>query len=106
MKKNEDKEFEAALKKSMLSNKGKIDGSAMFVSLYSDGMYKDPLACLQLGMAIMMDKPIVLIGLQGAKLPEHLKKIATFVDEVDSVEDASGAIVKALSLIPKENDLQ
>jgi hypothetical protein len=59
-----------------------IDGSVAFVSLYSDGMAdfrKDPIPSIQLAIAILLDKPIILALLSGRTPPSKLLKIADAV---------------------------
>lgn len=57
--------------------------SAMFVSIATKNFIKDPLCALQLGMAILMDKPIVIIADKNEKMPEALVKIAKVIEKVD-----------------------
>ena len=68
-------------------------------------MVKEPLPLLQLGMAIMLDKPIVLLVRRGAKVPNHLKKIAMSIeyikdDSQKEIERATIAILNDTQSVP------
>jgi hypothetical protein len=63
-------------------NREKIASSGAFVSFFSKGCLDDPLVMMQLGMAIMMDKPILVVGTDDTEIPENLKRVATRVERV------------------------
>jgi len=70
-----DRSFVEALQE----NIEKIDGSATFVSLWHPSMAdfkKDPWPAIQLAIAILLDKPIVLACLKGRTPPKHLLRLA------------------------------
>ena len=59
-----------------------INASVAFVSLYSDAMAdfrRDPWPTIQLAIAILLDKPIILAVLPGRKPPPKLMQIADAV---------------------------
>jgi hypothetical protein len=71
--------------------------SSVFASILSGDLTKEPLCALQLGLAILLDKPIILIVDHAVKLPKHLVKIAEVIERVDikdpaTVERASKSI--------------
>lgn len=71
-----DKEKKEKFKKWWVKNAGKLEGTDVFLSLFTEG-YKEDYKCLaELGLAIMLDKPIALLVEKGTKVPENLKKIA------------------------------
>jgi len=57
-----------------------VSESAAFCNIWNEKMRTDPLAdpmpLLQLGYAMFLDKPIVILLPQGAELPEHLARAA------------------------------
>lgn len=60
--------------------KNKVEGSSIFTGIFSSDYVKDPLCILQLGTAILLDKPIALLVVNGTKVPEHIKKIAQHIE--------------------------
>ena len=61
----------------------KIAGSAAFVSLVPSADHVDVKFCVELGAAIMLDKPLVAITLPGAAIPGRLRRVADEIIEVD-----------------------
>lgn len=66
-----------------------IDQSGGFISLYTKNFVDDPLCALQLGYAIMMDKPIYLLVEKGQIVPEALRRAAASVDIFESKDHPS-----------------
>lgn len=70
-----------------------VSGSSAFVSIYSERMADfadDPLPALQLAIAILLDKPIVLAVLPGREPPAKLVAIADKVIYGDDEAIARG----------------
>lgn len=62
--------------------------SAAFVSILPPGNQIDPRACMELGAAIMLGKPIIAVALDGQDVPPMLRALAFRVVEGDiDVED-------------------
>lgn len=61
----------------------KINDSDVFAALVTDSYFKDALCATQLGLAILLDKPIALIVDKTVKLPSKLIKVANKIDYVD-----------------------
>lgn len=80
-------EIKAWAKKVVDHSRPAIEGSENFCSIVTDGYLNDPLCATQFGMAMFMDKPIVLMVRVGTKIPKRLEKIADgivyFHDEKD-----------------------
>ncbi len=53
----------------------KMDSSGMVMSLVPDGK-PDAKFCVELGMAIMLDKPIISVVMPGRVIPERLKRVS------------------------------
>lgn len=79
----------------------KIRDSSMFLSLYSPDFTKNPLCALQLGIAIMLDKPISIIAIKGQKIPDNLRKIAWHIEECEEkpgeFEKASARLIQKMA---------
>lgn len=60
----------------------KIEGSALTVSLVPRGA-TDVKFAVELGLSIMLDKPIVLVVAPGTPVPEHLMRVADELVELD-----------------------
>ena len=56
----------------------KLKGSALSLIVAGD---PDPKLCLELGAAILFDKPIVVLVPEGRALPANLKRVASAVIE-------------------------
>lgn len=80
----------------------KIENSKVFVSLVSKNYIDDPVCALQLGIAILLGKPLAVIAMDGAEIPETLRKIAFHVDQVENPTDAAASIYVALKKFDKE----
>jgi len=59
----------------------------------------DAKLCLELGAAIMFDMPIIALVVRGRPLPEHLRRVANWVVEVDDIgsDAASDAMARAIA---------
>lgn len=74
----QDKSFIEALRE----NIEKIDGSAVFLQLYHPSMAEfenDPWPAIQLAIAILLDKPILIACPIGREPPEKLRRVADIV---------------------------
>src|SRR5215831_14196823 len=78
--------------------------SAVFCSLWSDGMRddpgRDPIPVIQLGYAMLLDKPIVIVAPRGARVPENVKRAALAVEfyEPDDVLSVRAATLRAITV--------
>lgn len=85
------KEFEAHVRKDALP---KIESAHIFVSLAPSSADRvDIKYAVELGMAIMMDKPILVIAPPGFIVPEKLQKVADRIVYVDILSDNGKKIV-------------
>ena len=60
----------------------KIEKSACTISIVPKGG-TDVKFAVELGMSIMYDKPIILAVFPGAQIPDHLRRVADEIVEVD-----------------------
>lgn len=59
----------------------RLRGSAMTVSLYTIGARTDVKFAVELGLSIMLDKPIIVVVAPGVVVPEKMIKIADEIVE-------------------------
>jgi hypothetical protein len=69
-------EEELWLLKAAQENYDKINDSRVFLTIFHHDMVKDTIPCIQLGLAIMLDKPIIVVCPEDVRIPENLKKVA------------------------------
>lgn len=86
-----------------------VRNSHVYCALFSPSFKESPLCALQLGLAILLDKPIALIVYPDAVVPEHLKKIAVAIEYVGpggikESEEKLTAVLKALIEADKGKD--
>jgi hypothetical protein len=91
------------MKKVVERNGQALQESAVYLSMFTKNFMKDPKCMLELGMAIMMDKPICLLVFDGVKLPDNLKRVATKIEyvnknDMDGVKDATQKIMTEMAL--------
>lgn len=84
-------------------NADMLKKSAVFLSLYTKDYDKDPLCAIQLGLAVMLDKPIALIVLDNEPVPKNLLRCAVAVEYVpsrnkDDIEAAAKRITEKMNL--------
>lgn len=76
--------------------------SAVFLDLWSDVMADDPSAqpvpVMQLGYAMLLDKPIVIVAPHGSRIPDNVKRVARTIEFYDRGNDASlhAATIRAM----------
>jgi hypothetical protein len=81
--------------------------STVFLNLWNDKMATDPssepVPVMQLGYAMLLDKPIVIIAPHGSKIPENVTRVARAVeffdrDDTNSLHAATLRALKAAGL--------
>jgi nucleoside 2-deoxyribosyltransferase len=74
----------------------KMSDSAFVASLVPDGEV-DVKFAVELGLSIMLDKPILAIVTPGAKIPERMRRVADEIVEADvDVEEGRRAVMEAM----------
>ncbi len=79
----------------------KIQNSEVFTSIFTNNYIQSPQCALELGLAIMMDKPIVIVAIDDQQIPKHLTKIASCIERVksndkDGMDRAMASIHKSI----------
>src|SRR5262247_2222615 len=74
----------------------KIKGSNIFLALVTENWKRDPEPLLQLGFAMMLEKPIYLTVPQDAKIPRALERIADGIERYVGPEDHELAVMRII----------
>ena len=82
----------------------KISESENFCSIVTDGYLQDPLCATQFGMALFMDKPIVLMVKVGTKIPSRIEKIADGIIYFHDEHDLKNASERFKAILDKIED--
>jgi hypothetical protein len=79
--------------------------SAVVMTYTADTDELDELGCLELGVAIMLDKPILVVRFGDAALPSQLAKVARWVidaEDRESLTDSAGVVAAQVAAAMKE----
>jgi len=79
-----------------------MEKSAFVVSLVSSSV--DAKVCLEIGAAVMLDKPIIAVIVQGATVPANLKRVASVIIEGDIKDEATLDKIQQAMTSVIEND--
>jgi len=60
-------------------NREGMKDSQVFLQLWDEKILTDPLPVLQTGLAVLMDKPFILVVPPGSVLPENMRRLASRV---------------------------
>jgi hypothetical protein len=71
-----------------------LSDSKTFCLIFNDKMIEEVLPIIQMGLAVYLDKPIVILAPRGALIPGNLRAMATAIEEFDH-DDASGQSINA-----------
>lgn len=97
-----EKEEMKSLVEAATTSKEKMEPCSVYLGFISKHFEKDPLCILQLGIAILLDKPICLIVVDGGqKVPKTLEKIALRIEHVraDHLEDMEQATKNIMTAV-------
>lgn len=87
----EEVEFEAWAERVRAELVPKIDGSSATVQILPTSGEVDIKFAVELGISIMLDKPIIALVTPGAKVPDKLVRVADRIIEVDLDKDFAKA---------------
>jgi hypothetical protein len=83
-----------------------VKESATFLQLYTPNFdpQKDPAYALQLGAAILLDKPLVIIAPEGVTVPPKLRAVADAIQfyvegDMPSMEQATRRALEAIGVV-------
>jgi len=83
-------EFDRYVEHARRKTTQEITGSAAFISIAPRPEELDVKFCLELGLAIMLDKPIIVVAFDDRDVPERLRRVADRVVETD-IDTEAGA---------------
>lgn len=69
----------------------KLEESAIVMTIALPGNKPDPVLALQIGIALLLEKPLILVAVRGAWLPQRLRQLADAVVEGPSIADPETA---------------
>lgn len=80
-----------------------VQSSALSICVY-DTDPPDPQNAMEVGYMVLMDKPIIVTAVKGAKVPEKLRRVADQIVEFDPGDHEGNAIAlaKAIQAIKPE----
>ncbi len=82
-------EVDKALRDATKRNFEALSGRKTFCCIFSNKMVEEVLPLLQIGLAVYLDKPIVIIAPRGSLIPHNLRAMATAIAEFDPNEENS-----------------
>lgn len=99
---SEELAFEHHVREAIKRNVGPLADSSVFLAILSDDYERDALAVLQLGLAVLMDKPIYLLVPKGTELKANVKRLAIDIEYFDREKPGSveAATERLLSKLP------
>ena len=83
--------------------------SSLYVGLFNEKSWKkDPTPVFQLGLAMMLDKPIVIVAFDDESIPENIRKVAVAVEIVakDATQEQVADAVKRLMEKVKGSEIE
>src|SRR5437899_11417820 len=79
-----------------------IKESAVFINLWNDKMrddpFDDPAPLLQMGYAVFLDKPIIVLADRQAKITSHLSRMADAIEFYDRSYEATVQVAAKTAL--------
>ena len=72
----------------------KLLQSKIYMALVTKNFLKDERCALEIGLAVLLDKPIYLVVKEGTSIPENLKKIAQKIEYYRGPDDIGLAAKK------------
>lgn len=61
----------------------KIGASDVFMVLWNERMVEEVVPLIQMGLAVYLDKPVVVLARRGEKVPDNVRRLAHRVVEFD-----------------------
>lgn len=98
-------EFKRWFQRVVADSGEKIAGSAYVMSIFTKDYKRNPQCALELGIAIMLDKPLFIVADESTEIPQHLVKIASVIEKVriGNTEDADRVRKSIADYLKKED---
>ena len=74
----------------------KVENSAGFLAMFTEAYKRDPSALMQLGMAVVLDKPLLLLVAAGVEIPENVRRLARAIETYSNLDDIGLATTRLL----------
>jgi hypothetical protein len=92
-------------------SKREISSSTIYLSLFTESFTKDPVCLIQLALAVILNKPIMILVADGIKVPKNIVRLAYAIDTCDpkvpgSVEAAAERMRATFDAIIKKENAQ
>lgn len=84
-----DDEINRMLRRAVERSAPMIQNSRVFLALYTPSFHENPRAALELGLAVMMDKPIIVLTPVGNLVSDSLTRLAAAVETYNPDDKAS-----------------
>lgn len=81
------KEYEQFLRHAQEDIMPKMKGSALSLTIINGD--PDPKLCIEVGAAILYDKPLIVVIPEGQRVPANLKRVATAIIPFKDMADES-----------------
>lgn len=64
-------------------SKREISSSTIYLSIFTENFTRDPVCLIQLALAVILDKPIMILVADGTKVPKNIIRLAHRIDTCD-----------------------
>jgi hypothetical protein len=81
--------IDKALRDATRRNFERLSESRTFCLLFNERMVEEVLPLIQMGLAVYLDKPIVILAPAGSAIPGNLRAMATAIEEFDPADPRS-----------------
>jgi len=81
--------IDKAFRDAVRANYEAITGSQTFCLLWNENMVDEVIPILQMGLAVYLDKPIVVLAPKGVGIPANVRAMAVAIEEFDPDDQAS-----------------
>lgn len=78
-----------ALRNAVRRNYEGLSDSKTFCLLFNEKTIEEVIPLIQMGLAVYLDKPIVILAPTGSVIPANLRAMATAIEEFDPNDEAS-----------------
>lgn len=82
-------EVDEKLREAAKRNFEMINSSETFCVLFNEKMLEEVIPVLQMGLAIYLDKPIVIVAARGAEIPMNVRRVAVAIEEYEHDDQGS-----------------
>lgn len=74
-----------------------IENSSIYLSMFNKDFREDPKCALEMGIAVLLDKPIAVLAYDDTIIPENIKKMAVAIEFVNEGDmESTNLAVKRL----------